>query len=60
MKLLASFPGLPFFRALPPPCIILNASRGTKKKRGRPGNEAMKLPSGLTEVCCEGETSCNS
>ena len=29
----------PVFRALPPPCIILNANRRTKK-RGRPGNEA--------------------
>ena len=29
----------PVFRALPPPCIILNANRRTKKW-GRPGNEA--------------------
>ena len=29
-----------FVCALPPPCIILNANRRTKKKRGRPGNKA--------------------
>ena len=30
--------------ALPPPCIILNVNRRTKK-RGRPGNEANSRPS---------------
>ena len=34
------FKPTPFFAALPLPCIILNANRRTKKKRGRPGNEA--------------------
>ena len=39
-------------RALPLPCIILNANRRTKKKRGRPGNKASSVMRTLLMSIC--------
>ena len=68
MKLIASFPGLPRFfcssvsvdnntrmRKGRPSASVLSTETEEQKKRGRPGNEAMKLrhfsKTGMGRVC---------